>query len=69
MLLYIIGSIGQWVGMVAVAAGIAIELQLGADIGFVAITIGTVAYAVATKFVELYWKAEVRKHGKPKGRS
>jgi hypothetical protein len=44
-----IGEIGQWIGMAASVAGLAVEMVYGADLGFVLITAGALAWAVATK--------------------
>ena len=46
------GMIGQWVGMIAVICGIFIEISMGADIGYIAITAGSLVYAVATKLLK-----------------
>lgn len=43
------GIIGQWVGMVMVICGILIEVSMGAEIGFAAITAGSLVWAIATK--------------------
>ena len=66
MKLYIIGSLGQWAGLLAISVGVAIELRLGADIGFLIITAGTAVYAIATKCVECYWRREARRREKSK---
>ena len=44
-----VGEIGQWAGMACSLAGVVIEAALGADIGFVLITVGSLAWAIATK--------------------
>jgi len=44
-----IGIFGQWLGGVLVGIGVGIELSLGADIGYVVITLGSLLYAAATK--------------------
>ena len=44
-----IGIFGQWLGGVIVGIGVGIELSLGADIGYVIITLGSLLYAAATK--------------------
>jgi len=44
-----IGEIGQWLGMAASIGGFIVEIATGADIGFVLITAGSLAWAVATK--------------------
>ena len=43
--------LGQWLGALFCACGIGIELALGADIGFVFITGGSLIWAIATKMV------------------
>ena len=43
------GEIGQWVGMAACVAGLAVEAVTGADVGFILITAGSLAWAVFTK--------------------
>ena len=45
------GMIGQWVGAIAVISGIFIEIVMGADIGYIAITAGSFCYAIATKLL------------------
>jgi len=45
----IIGSIGQWAACALLAAGIAIEARYKADLGFLAITVGSGLFAAATK--------------------
>lgn len=44
-----IGESGQWVGMAASIAGLALEAATGADIGYVLITCGALVWAIATK--------------------
>jgi len=44
-----IGIVGQILGAVLVGMGIGVELGTGADLGYVLITLGSLAYAVATK--------------------
>jgi len=44
-----LGIFGQWLGGVLVGIGVGIELSLGADIGYVIITMGSLIYAAATK--------------------
>ena len=46
------GLIGQWIGMITVMCGIFIEIGMGAHIGFIAITAGSLVFAVATKLVK-----------------
>jgi len=46
---YILGVIGQWVSLFALSVGIAIEIRYRADFGFMAITVGAILFAVATK--------------------
>lgn len=47
--IFIIGIIGQWIAAVVAGFGIAIEIVYKADLGFLAITIGSVIFGVATK--------------------
>jgi len=49
MIYYILGVIGQWVALCALSVGIGIEIKYEADIGFTAITVGAILFAVATK--------------------
>lgn len=42
--------VGQWVAAAICAGGIGIEVVMGADLGYVLITVGAVAFAVVTKF-------------------
>lgn len=58
-----IGELGQWVGMATSIAGLVIEIALGADIGFVLITVGSLAWASATK-VKYYRRKMGGSHGK-----
>lgn len=44
------GIIGQWVGMAIIICGILAEISLGAHLGFVLITGGSLVWAIATKF-------------------
>jgi len=41
--------IGQWAALFALSVGIAIEIRYGAEFGFMAITVGAILFAVATK--------------------
>jgi len=49
MIYYILGVIGQWAALCALSAGIGIEIKYEADLGFMAITVGAILFAVATK--------------------
>jgi len=49
MIYYILGVIGQWVSLFALSVGIGIEIKYEADFGFMAITVGAILFAVATK--------------------
>ena len=53
MLFYILGSIGQWLAFCMMFAGIAIEIHYEADIGFVAITAGSILMGFITKIKEI----------------
>jgi len=44
-----IGIAGQWLACALVASGIGIEVGMGADLGFVLITAGSIAFAISTK--------------------
>jgi len=44
-----LGIVGQWIAGVICGAGVGIELTLGADVGYVAITVGAVLFAAFTK--------------------
>ena len=45
----IIGEIGQWAAFISCAAGVAIEIRYEADIGFVALTVGSIMWGLMTK--------------------
>jgi len=49
MIYYLIGVIGQWAALFALSVGIGIEIKYEADLGFMAITVGAILFAVATK--------------------
>lgn len=49
MVYFLIGVIGQWIAAIVAGFGIAIEIHYGADIGFLAITIGSVVFGISTK--------------------
>ena len=55
-----IGEIGQWLGMAASIAGIAIELIEKADYGWLVLTLGSVLWAVSTKVK--YYRGKKREH-------
>ena len=44
-----IGILGQWIGGVIVGIGIGVEVALGADLGYILISLGSLLYAFATK--------------------
>ena len=44
-----LGEIGQWLGMAASIAGIAIELIEKADYGWLVLTLGSLIWAISTK--------------------
>jgi|GEM_PF-2303500 len=44
-----IGILGQWFAGVVVGVGIGIEVALQADLGFLAISLGSLVYAAMTK--------------------
>ena len=46
---YRIGALGQYLALLALGIGIAIEIHYEADFGFLCITIGSAIFAVATK--------------------
>ncbi len=45
----LIGNMGQWLAVVLTLSGICVELHYEAHLGFVFITIGALALALATK--------------------
>ena len=49
MLFYLFGSIMQWISCCVLAVGIGIEIHYEANIGFLAITLGSAIFAAATK--------------------
>lgn len=61
MFLYVLGSIGQWAAFSLLFAGIAIELYYKADIGFIAITSGSVIMVVVTKLKEIGADLELKR--------
>ena len=44
-----VGGFGQWLSLIAVVIGIAIEIHYKAHIGFVVVTSGSLGFAVFTK--------------------
>lgn len=57
----VLGSIGQWVAFVVMSFGIIVEVRLGADTGFIAITVGSCLFAVFTK-IRYYGTKNRKKH-------
>lgn len=55
-----VGEIGQWVGMACSLTGLVLEAVLGADIGFVLITAGSLSWAIFTKVK--YYRGKARYH-------
>ena len=45
------GMMGQWIGMVVIVIGIGMEIKYKAHIGFIFVTAGSLAFAIATKLV------------------
>ena len=43
------GDLAQWLGIATIIAGIVIEFKMGANLGFIAITLGSVIFAIGTK--------------------
>ena len=43
------GELGQWVGMAACFAGLAIEIATKADVGYAVLTGGSLAWGIFTK--------------------
>jgi len=43
------GELGQWIGMAACLAGLALEIATKADVGYAVLTGGSLAWAVFTK--------------------
>jgi len=48
--LHSLGSAGQWTGMLAVTIGLFWEAQTGAQAGFIAISAGSIIFALFTKY-------------------
>lgn len=44
-----IGIFGQWLAGVVCGVGIGVEIALGADLGYILITVGSILYATFTK--------------------
>ena len=44
-----LGIFGQWLAGVMVGIGVGIEIGMGADLGYVLITLGSLLYAIFTK--------------------
>jgi len=44
-----IGIVGQWIAGAISGAGLGYEIAVGADVGFVMITLGSIMFAGATK--------------------
>ena len=61
MLFYILGSIGQWAAFVLLFGGIAIEIHYQADIGFIAITGGSILMCLVTKLKEIGADSELQR--------
>ena len=55
----IIGNLGQWVACCAISVGIFLEVLYRANIGYVAITGGSLLFAIFTKVK--YYKAKPTK--------
>lgn len=45
----IVGCVGQWLALVSCVVGIVIEIKYGANIGYIAITAGSLIFSIATK--------------------
>lgn len=63
---YVIGSIGQYVGLVFLSAGCVIEIIYKADIGFIFLTFGSLFFTVFTKIkhsarLERKWRRLLRR--------
>ena len=56
--LSIIGSTGQWVSACFLAVGVVTEIKLGANFGYICITIGSLLFAIFTKVK--YYKGNPR---------
>ena len=52
------GEIGQWLGMAACVAGLALEIARGADLGYAILTGGSLAWGLFTKVK--YWRGRTR---------
>lgn len=55
----IIGNAGQWVACVAISTGIFIEILYHAGVGYIAITGGSLLFAIFTKVK--YYKSKTTK--------
>lgn len=52
-----LGEVGQWAGMAASIAGLVIEIVTRADVGYIILTIGSLAWGIGTK-VKYYRRAK-----------
>jgi hypothetical protein len=43
------GEIGQWAGMAAAIAGLAVEIATRAEVGYAILTAGSLAWGIGTK--------------------
>ena len=61
MFFIIMGSIGQWLALIATSGGIIIENIYEADVGFLCITSGSVLWGLFTKLKLIGYEADERR--------
>ena len=61
MFFIIMGSIGQWLALIATSGGIIIEILYEADVGFLCITSGSVFWGLFTKMKLIGYEADERR--------
>ena len=61
MFFIIMGSIGQWLALIATSGGIIIEILYEADVGFLCITSGSVLWGLFTKLKLIGYEADERR--------
>jgi len=61
MFFIIMGSIGQWLALIASSGGIIIEIIYEADVGFLCITSGSVLWGLFTKLKLIGYEADERR--------
>ena len=58
-----LANFGQWLGMCLLLVGVIVEVYTGADVGYMAITIGSAVFAIWTK-IKYYVIDQDKKKGK-----